>query len=232
MIIRYFPRSWIQIKTSKYNIYIDPSYMSTYYSKYPKKVVFSKAEDDSLPEGLEKGDLILISHIHKDHCKEITIDRLSNENTIIMSPKKYKSEVDNRINVVASGDKYQFENTLIEIVDSYNTSKGNSTKKVHKKGQCVGFIINIDNKRLYFAGDTDFIPEMRDMKNIDIAFIPIGGTFTMNINEAIEASILMKPRYIVPIHHLKADPLEFKSKLEDKIDIAVIVLGTGEEYSI
>lgn len=232
MIIKWFPRSWIQIITSEYNIYIDPSYMSTYYIKYPKKIIFSEVEDDSLPEDLEKGNLILISHIHKDHCKEITIDRLSNENTIVLTPKKYRKEVNDRIKIVTPQSKYYFENILIEIVDAYNTIEGNSTKKVHKKGQCVGFIINIDNKRIYFSGDTDFIPEMKDIRDIDIALIPIGGTFTMDINEAIEAAISVKPKFVIPIHHLKADPLEYKMKLEGKTDINVIVLDIGEEYTL
>ncbi len=70
MIIKWFPRSWIQIKTAKFVIYIDPSYMSTYFNKYNRKIVFSEAEDDCLPESLEPGNLILVSHIHKDHCKE------------------------------------------------------------------------------------------------------------------------------------------------------------------
>lgn len=206
--------------------------MSSYYNKYPKKITFSEVEDDSLPEDLEKGDLILISHIHKDHCKEVTIDRLRHEKTLVLTPKKYKKEVSDHIKIVTPKSKYNFENIWIETVDAYNTPEGHSTKKVHKKGDCIGFIINMEHKRIYFAGDTDFIPEMKDIKDIDVALVPIGGTFTMDIDEAVEAAISVKPKCALPIHHLKADPLEFKMKVEEKTAIKVIVLDIGEEYIV
>jgi L-ascorbate metabolism protein UlaG (beta-lactamase superfamily) len=124
--------------------------MSTYFSRYGKKNVFSEEEDDCLPENLEKGNLILISHIHKDHCKEVTINRLSDKNTVILTPKKYTTEVDDRVKIVLPGSKYNFQNILIETIYAYNTVEGSSIKKVHKKGECVGFIINIEDKEYTF----------------------------------------------------------------------------------
>jgi len=232
VIIKWFPRSWIQIKTTKLVIYIDPSYVSTYFNKYSKRIVFSKADDDCLPESLEKGDLILVSHIHKDHCKEITINRLSNKKTVILTPKRYTKEIDDRIKIVMPESKYLFQNILIETINAYNTKEGSSTRKVHKKGECIGFIINIDNKRIYFSGDTDSIPEMKDIKDIDIAIVPIGGTFTMDTNEAFQAILTINPTFVIPVHHLKADPLCYKKKFEETTDINVIVLNIGEEFTI
>jgi len=232
MIIKLFPRSWIQIKLSAHILYIDPSFMSSYYKKYPKIKVFSEIEDDSLPEDLEKAVLILISHVHKDHCKEVTINRLSNENTIILTPRKYKKEIDGRIKIIAPSSKFDYEEISVEIVDAYNTIVGNSTKKVHKKGECVGYIITAENKRIYFLGDTDFIPEMKDINNIDIAFIPIGGTFTMDINEALDTVAYIKPHCVIPIHQLKVNPEEFKKRVEESHDIIVKVLDIGEEFIV
>lgn len=232
MIIKWFPRSWVQIKSCESVIYIDPSYMSTYFKKYEKKVVFSEEDDDALPENLESGDLILISHVHKDHCKEITIKRLSNEKSIVLTPKKYKNEESDKIKIITAESEFRFKNILVEVVNAYNTNEGNSSRKVHKKGGCVGFIINVENKRIYFSGDTDFIPEMKDIRNIDIAIIPIGGTFTMDINEAIEAVFAIKPKYVIPVHHLKSDPKEFKMKLEKKTDTKAILLDIGKEHEI
>ncbi len=231
LIIKWFPRSWIQIKVSEYVIYIDPSYMSTYFKKSNKKVIFSELEDDVLPEKLETGNLILISHIHKDHCKEVTIKRLSDKNTIILTPKSYKKEADDNIRIITSKNEYQFDKISIEIVNAYNTSEGASTRKVHKLGECVGYIINVDNKRIYFSGDTDLIPDMKDISNVDIAIVPIGGIFTMNINEAIEAMLSIKPKMVIPVHHLKENPLEFKTKLE-QMGIDVLVLDIGEEKEL
>jgi len=72
--IKWFPNSWFQIKTKNQIIYIDPAYLSTYFAKYPKRIEFSKWPDpiDGLPEELEKANIILITHNHKDHCKNVT----------------------------------------------------------------------------------------------------------------------------------------------------------------
>jgi L-ascorbate metabolism protein UlaG (beta-lactamase superfamily) len=229
--IKWFPRSWIQLKTTNHIVYIDPSYVSTYFKRYDKKIIYSDAEDDALPDDLEKGDLVLISHIHKDHCKEVTINRISDDNTIILTPKKFSETITKNVKLITPESKYLYKNIEIEIVPAYNTAEGSSVKKVHKKGECVGFIINIENKRIYFSGDTDVIPEMRNMKDIDIAMVPIGGTFTMNIEEAMEAVLVIKPKVVIPVHHLKADPMEFKLRLE-RSDIDVIVLNIGDEIKI
>lgn len=231
MIIKWFPRSWIQIKVPDYVIYIDPSYMSTYFKESNQKVIFSELEDDVLPEKLEAGNLILISHVHKDHCKEVTINRLSDKNTIILTPKSYKKEADDNIRIITPKKEYKFDKISVEIVNAYNTSEGTSTRKVHKNGECVGYIINVENKRIYFSGDTDLIPDMKDIRDIDIAIIPIGGIFTMNINEAIEAMLSIKPKLVIPVHHLKENPLEFKMKLE-QMGIDVLVMAIGEEKEL
>ena len=229
MKIKWFPRSWIQLKSSSgYIIYIDPSYMSTYFKNYKNKIIFSEEEDDTLPEELEKGNMVLLSHIHKDHCKEVTIRRLSHSNTMVLTPKKYSKELDKNVLYVKAGDKYQFENILIEVVHAYNTSEGNSTRKVHNRGESVGYVINIDNKRIYFSGDTDLTPDMKELRNIDIAIIPIGGVFTMDVNEAVEAMYNMKPKIVIPVHHLKQNPYDYKQRM-DEFSIDVIVPMIGEE---
>ena len=74
----------------------------------------------------------------------------------------------------------------IKVVDAYNTPQGSSTRKLHKKGNCVGYVITIEGKTIYHAGDTDFIPEMKELGKIDVALLPIGGKFTMDIEEAVK----------------------------------------------
>ena len=91
--IKWFPPSWTQIKVNHKIIYIDPAYLRTYYTKYPKKIEFSKWPDpiDGLPEKLPKADIILITHDHADHCKKITVDRLKKKNTLVIGPKLSKN---------------------------------------------------------------------------------------------------------------------------------------------
>ena len=232
IFIRWFPPSWFQIKYKDKIIYIDPAWMRTLFANYPKKVEFSKWPDpiDGLPEkDLEKADVILITHHHKDHCKRVTVNRLKKKDTLIIAPEHCLTELDKNIKMIGSGEEISFGNIRVKAIDAYNTSEGRSTRKVHKKGKCVGYLISMPGKRIYHAGDTDFIPEMKKLGKVDVAMLPIGGTFTMDVDEAVEAALVIEPNIIIPMHFKKkGNPHEFKKKLEAKSDIKVIELQIGE----
>jgi len=233
--IKWFPPSWFQIKTKDKIIYIDPAWIRTYFTKYPKKIEFSKWPDpiDGLPEkDLEKADVILLTHHHKDHCKSVTVNRLKDADTLVVAPKRCIKELGKDIKVVAPGEEITFGDITIKAIDAYNTEQGSSTRKVHHKGDCVGYVITIEGKTIYHAGDTDYIPEMRELGKVDVALLPIGGTFTTNIQEAVEAAIAIKPGVAIPMHRLKADPEEFKDKVEAKSNTKVVSLKIGEVYHL
>ncbi|MCW1309727.1 MAG: MBL fold metallo-hydrolase, partial [Candidatus Nanoarchaeia archaeon] len=109
----------------------------------------------------------------------------------------------------------------------------------HPKNKGVGFVVTINNKKIYHAGDTDFIPEMKELvrEAITVALLPIGGTYTMDLDEAVNAAIEIKPSYVIPMHYnslpeLKANAMEFKEKVEKNSAIKVIVLKEGESTNI
>jgi L-ascorbate metabolism protein UlaG (beta-lactamase superfamily) len=173
--IKWFPPSWFQIKTRDKIIYIDPAYLKKYYTKYP----------------------------HKDHCKGATVNRLRHTDTLVVAPKRCIKELGKDIEVIKPGEEKTSGDIKIKAVEAYNTEQGNSTKKVHHKGDCVGYLTTLNGKTIYHAGDTDFIPEMKELRDIEVALLPIGGTFTMDIQEAVEAAIAIKPKIVIPMHHLK-----------------------------
>jgi L-ascorbate metabolism protein UlaG (beta-lactamase superfamily) len=94
----------------------------------------------------------------------------------------------------------------------------------------VGYMIQADGLRIYHAGDTDFIPEMRNLRNIYLALLPSGGTYTMDNPEAAEAALAIRPEFVIPMHRWKTDPNEFKKDVEAKSKIKVILLKPGEEF--
>ena len=232
--IKWFPPSWFQIKTSKKIIYIDPAYLRTYFTHYPNKIEFSKWPDpiDGLPEELEKANIILVTHHHKDHCKSVTVNRLKGADTLVVAPKRCIKELGKDITVIEPGKEIIFGEIQVRAVQAYNTEQGSSTQKVHHKGYGVGYVITLGSKTIYHAGDTDFIPEMRELGKVDVALIPIGGKFTMDIHDAVEAVIVIKPSIVIPIHLFKADPHEFKEKVEAKSNIKVVPLQIGEVYHL
>lgn len=232
--IRWFPPSWFQIKTKNRIIYIDPAYLKTYYTKYPKKIEFSSWPNpiDGLPEKLPKAHVILITHEHKDHVKDVTVRRIRRADALVLAPKRCSRELGKSITVIAAGDVASFKNIRITAVEEYNAEGGSSTRKIHRKGRGVGYVINVEGKTIYHAGDTDMIPEMKKLGPVDVALLPIGGTYTMNIKEAVDATITIGPRAVIPMHHLRAEPWEFKKKLERKSNVKAVILSIGGTYQV
>jgi L-ascorbate metabolism protein UlaG (beta-lactamase superfamily) len=96
----------------------------------------------------------------------------------------------------------------------------------------VGYLIKVEGKAIYHAGDTDFIPEMRHLKNIDLALLPTGDKYTMDNAEAAEAGIAISPKTAMAMHTWDKDREEFKRKVEANSRIAVVLLQEGEEYQL
>jgi len=226
--IKWFPRSWLQIIYDGKVIYIDPSYLATYFRQHPGK---TGTGDDGLPEKMPGGDIILYTHAHKDHCKKATLARLQKTDAVVLGPRGCAKEIGSHYTIVLPNEQHQLRGIGIETIKAHNTLQGRSTKKVHKEGAGIGYILRLGNIKIYHAGDTDFIPEMAGIKDmgIDIAFLPIGGTFTMDIEEAVQAAEAIMPKTVIPIHHVTADPASFCGHFE-KSSIKAMALSIGEAF--
>lgn len=233
--IRWFLPSWLQMKTGNKVIYIDPAWIQKNFDSHPTKIIYSHYPEpmDGLPEkDMAIGDVILITHHHQDHIKTATVNRLADENTTIISPEKCRDLIGRRFESIKPDDTKSIGNIGIQAVHAYNTPDGHSTRKQHHKGECVGYVITVNGKSIYHAGDTVVVPEMKELKDIDVAFLPIGGTFTMDIEEAVEATKIIKPRTVIPMHYLHAKPEEFKKKAEKETKSQVRVLSIGESLEL
>jgi L-ascorbate metabolism protein UlaG (beta-lactamase superfamily) len=232
--LKWFPPSWIQITAEDSVIYIDPAYLRTYFLHYPKRIDFSRWPDpiDGLPEQLPAADIILITHQHKDHLKSVTIRRLMKKETIILAPRSCAKELGENMTAIEAGNARTLRGFQITAVDAYNTVEGHSTKKNHRRGKGLGYVLRAGTKSIYHAGDTDLIPEMASLGRVDVALLPIGGTFTMDREEAVRASLMIKPQYVVPIHHLKENACAFVKELSRKSRIRAKVLRIGEVFLI
>ena len=100
------------------------------------------------------------------------------------------------------------------------------------KGEGEGYLVTIDGNTIYHAGDTEFIPEMKQLGDVEVALLPIDGKFTMDISEATDAAKTIKPKIAIPMHIMEADPQEFKEKVEAKSEIKVVVLKIGGVYEL
>ncbi|AJF60845.1 MAG: hypothetical protein QT03_C0001G1368 [archaeon GW2011_AR10] len=166
-----------------------------------------------LPSSPGKADLVLVTHEHYDHFDPAKIKKISKGSTEIMTNERCCAKLDGNISTVKVRQTIEKLGVSVTGVQAYNISK-----PYHPKGLGIGFVVESRGKRIYHAGDTDFIPEMNELKNIDVALLPIGGTYTMNVDEAVRAVNAIKPEIVVPIHYnvvdgTEANPEEFKEKV-------------------
>jgi L-ascorbate metabolism protein UlaG (beta-lactamase superfamily) len=166
-----------------------------------------------LPKDLEAADLILVTHGHYDHCDVTNIKKLLKANTMLIATEDCRGALKGmKFKEVKPGESIEEGKIKIETVAAYNINKFRSPNTpFHPKGEMVGYVITVSGKRIYHAGDTDATPEMKNLKDIDVALLPIGGTYTMTVEEAAEAINTFKPKIVIPMHYnafeaIKTDP--------------------------
>ena len=164
-------------------------------------------------------DFILITHEHHDHLDKEAIHNLSHElYTQVIANQASVDILGNGI-VMANGDKRTLMDKIsLEAVPAYNTTEGHL--KFHPKGRDNGYILTIDGLRIYIAGDTEDIPEMADIKDIDIAFLPCNQPYTMTPEQLIKAAKIIRPKVLFPYHYSDTDLSAIPAQLPD-IDVRI-----------
>jgi len=174
-----------------------------------------------LSGSLSNGDYIFCTHSHFDHYSEEDIKKILKQESVLIIPEELKEKAkqihSGKILPVKPYEKHLLDDITIQTIPAYNIGK-----KFHpRENNWVGYIVTLDSATFYIAGDTDFIPEMKEIK-VDIAFLPVGGTYTMNPVEASKAANTIKPRYAIPIHYgdiigNKNDAQKFLTHLDKEI---------------
>ncbi|TNC46081.1 MBL fold metallo-hydrolase [Rubellimicrobium rubrum] len=209
MVVHPVSHASFVLETPGLVIYVDPVGEAAAYSQFPAP------------------DLILLTHEHGDHFSVETLSALAGETAqLVTNPAVHGMLPDglrSRATALANGESTEVAGITIEAIPAYNTTE--DRLEFHPQGRDNGYLLGVDGRRVYIAGDTEDIPEMRALENIDVAFLPMNLPYTMDINQAAEAVKAFQPRTVYPYHYGESDVQEFASLVEASGVSTVVVLG-------
>src|SRR3981189_3404964 len=209
-------------KSSAGPIKITPVYHASLEIEAGGKVIVVDPAKPAVFSGLPQADLILITDIHGDHLDPSLIAAESKPGKEIIAPPAVVKTV-TTASPISNGEKKTWGAWTIEAIPMYNLTRGPAAGKLfHDKGRGNGYVLTYGGKRFYFSGDTENIPEMRALKNIDVAFICMNLPYTMTPDEAADAVKAFPPKLVILYHYRGSDLTVFQKRLE----------GTGIEVRL
>ncbi|HEV2615709.1 MAG TPA: MBL fold metallo-hydrolase [Candidatus Acidoferrales bacterium] len=209
-------------ETAAGSVKITPIYHASLMIEAGGKVIYLDPAKPANFDGLPHADLILITDIHGDHMDLNSVAAVSKSGTEILAPPAVVATV-TTASPISNGESKSWDGWKIEAIPMYNIKHGPAPGKLyHPKGRGNGYVLTYGGKRFYFSGDTEGIPEMRALKNIDVAFVCMNLPYTMTPDEAADAVKEFHPKIAIPYHYRGSDISVFKKDLE----------GTGIEVRL
>ncbi len=208
--IFFIGRSALIFKFNDKTIHVDPIMREADYSQLPK------------------ADIILITHEHHDHCDPEAVESIKHKDTHIICPDLCAEKIEN-CTIMNNNEKLNFYNIHIESIPAYNIKHmRHENVPFHPKGHGNGYVIFFGDTKVYIAGDTENIPEMKSLENIDIAFLPMNLPVTMSPEMVEDAVRSIKPKIFYPYHYGdtamkwgESDPNIIVEKLKDLSEVEV-----------
>ena len=202
LVITFIKHGSLQLTFNGHHIQIDPVSEYADYNSFPK------------------ADIILITHEHGDHLDPKAISALEKTGTLLIA-NEAGSKILGKGTVMKNGDKLTpVDYMTIEAVPAYNTTPGR--EKYHPRHRDNGYILTLGGTRIYISGDTEDIPELADLKDIDIAFLPVNQPYTMTVQQAVHAAEMFSPKILYPYHYGDTKVEEIKEKLKNSnIDVRI-----------
>lgn len=208
------PPSPIRLETTGGVVQITPIYHASALIEADGKNIYIDPAKPGDFSGRPKADLILLTDIHGDHMDPAIIAMLSKDGTEVIAPPAVVQTV-KQAKPISNGETQKWGGWTIEAIPMYNLTRGPAAGQLyHPKGRGNGYVLSFGGKRIYFSGDTEDIPEMRALKNIDIAFVCMNLPYTMPPDEAAEAVKAFHPKVVYPYHYKGSDLNDFRKDLD------------------
>jgi L-ascorbate metabolism protein UlaG (beta-lactamase superfamily) len=219
------------IETDQGPLTIHPTEHATFVMQWNDQTIAVDPIGGAAPfEAFAKPDLILITHIHGDHLSVDTVKALAEPATMIVGPasvaEKFPEADRGSITIVANGESVNWGKSVVEAIPMYNLTS--DRQAFHPKGRGNGYVVTLGGTRIYIAGDTEDIPEMRALEDIDAAFVCMNLPYTMDVETAADAVLEFKPKVVFPYHYRgkggMSDLDEFRTLVAKDPSIEVRVL--------
>jgi L-ascorbate metabolism protein UlaG (beta-lactamase superfamily) len=199
-----------ELKTDKGSITIQPILHAALVLTWNNKTIYVDPYGGAKAyKGVASPDFILITDIHPDHLDTATLNSIETANAKFIVPQavadKLPAKLKNKIVILNNGKNISQSGISISAIPMYNLPE--APDAMHTKGRGNGYILNLGGKMIYISGDTEDIPEMRNLKNIDVAFVCMNLPYTMDINQAASAVLEFKPAIVYPYHYRGKDGL-------------------------
>ena len=215
-------------KTEAGEILVSPVSHASFVMSVPGLVIWNDpVGGKALYEGQPAPGLVLITHEHEDHFEPDTLTAIVGADTrLVVNPsvmEKLPADLKAKATAIGNGGKATVGPVQIDAIPAYNTTE--DRKKYHPQGRDNGYVLTIPGSRIYIAGDTEDIPEMRALREIRIAFVPMNLPYTMDIDQASSAVAEFKPATVYPYHYKGQDPKAFADKMAAAAPDTKVVLG-------
>lgn len=196
------------------DVIIHPINHATFAMAWGDKVIYTDPVGGANGfDGLPRPDLILLTHAHGDHFSVETLQAVASNKTVLVAPPSVAAQLPETLRaqtvVMTNGETKTVAGISIEAMAAYNTTPAHA--QFHPKGVGNGYVVTLGDRRIYVSGDTEDIPEMRALKNIDVAFICINQPYTMTEEQAASAVLAFKPKIVYPYHSRGSDMEKFKN---------------------
>ena len=184
------------------NITITPMTHAHVQIEFGGKVIQVDPTGQSNLASAKPADLVLVTDIHGDHMDPMALDKVKKATTTFVAPPALMGKMPGKTELIKNGETKTVDGVQITAVAAYNMTRGPAAGQFfHDKGRGNGYILTLGGKRIYFSGDTECVPEMKELKNIDVAFIAMNLPYTMPPEEAADCVKAFKPKVVYPYHY-------------------------------
>lgn len=209
------------IDTSKGMLVLHPILHGTFAMEWSGKVIYiDPYGGEKALAGLPDPDLILITDIHGDHLNHEALGVMNTENTKFIVPQAVADKIEEKykknLEVLSNGEETKWEGIIVKAIPMYNLPDDSTSR--HSKGRGNGYVVTMGGKNIYVSGDTEDIPEMRNLKKIDVAFVCMNQPFTMTIEQAADAVLEFKPSIVYPFHYRGRNGLSDVAKFKQLVN--------------